>query len=154
MSVFFQLRINSSLFQVVQNVLAYTVATDKLEIVVIVTILVDYIDSGPQRYEHRLGPLRDVKVSRHLNVYWGQQRALFGLIHLIRCQQHAIGRLVGVWVTKMKNTGEKSCFLKPRLYVLTKNGLLYCYKWALSSCFFWPPRNSPATQQMFKSYFG
>ena len=40
---------------------------------VIVTILVDKIDSKPQRYEHWNGPLYDVKVSRHHNVHWGQQ---------------------------------------------------------------------------------
>ena len=58
---------------------------------VIETILVDEIDSGPQRIEHWKGPLYDVKISRHLNVHWGQQTALFGLIQVICGQQHAIG---------------------------------------------------------------
>ena len=108
----------------VQNVLTHTVAINKRAIVVIETILVDKIDSGPQRYEHWNGTLYDVKISRHLNVHWDQQIALFGLIQVICGQQHAIGRLVGDWGTKMQNTKSKNCFLKVRLYVLTKNGLL------------------------------
>ena len=138
----------------VENVLTSTVAIEKCSIVVIETILVDYIDSGPQRYEHWNGPLYDVKISRHLNVHWGQQIALFGLIQVICYQQHAIGRLVGDWVTKMQNTKSKNCFLKVRLYVLTKNGLLYCYHWVTCSCLFRPLRQPPATQQKSNSYFG
>ena len=80
----------------VQNVLTYTLAVDKCAIVVFVTRLVDYVDSGPQRYEHWNGPLYDVKISRHLNNHWGQQIAIFGLFQLFLGQQHAIGRLVGV----------------------------------------------------------
>ena len=76
----------------------------------IVTIKVDLIESGHQRYEHWNGPICDVKVSRHLNVHLGQQRALFGIIHLNRGQQHTIGFLVGVWVRKMENTEEKLFF--------------------------------------------
>ena len=79
---------------------------------VTVTILVDQIDSGLQRYEHWNGPPCDVKVSRHFNVHWGQQMALFGLIYLSRGQQHATGRLVGVWVMKMENTGGKKLLFK------------------------------------------
>ena len=136
-----------------QNVLTYTVALEKCAIVVIETIIVDWIDSEPQRYVHWKGPLYDVKISRHLNVHWGQQIALFGLIQVICGQQHAIGRLVVVWGTKMQNTKSKNCFLKVRLYVLTKNGLLYCYHWVTCSCLFWPLRKPPATQQMSNSYF-
>ena len=77
--------------------------------------------------------------------------ALFCLIHLMCGQRHAIGRLVGVWVMKMENTGGKVCFSKLRLYVLTKIGLLYCYNWVTYCCFFWPLRNLLATQQMFNS---
>ena len=91
----------------VQNVLTYAVAIKKRAIVVIETILVDEIDSGPQRNEHWKGPLYDVKISRHLNVHWVQQTALFGLIQIICGQQHAIGRLVGDWGTKMQNTKKK-----------------------------------------------
>ena len=79
---------------------------------VIETILVDEIDSGPQRYEHWKGPLYDVKISRHLNVHWGQQTALFGLIQVICGQQHAIGCLVVDWGTKMQNTKSKNFFFK------------------------------------------
>ena len=103
---------------------------------------------------HWNGPLYDVKISRHLNVHWGQQIALFGRIQVICGQQHAIGRLVVVWGTKMQNTKSKNCFLKVRLYVLTKNGLLYCYHWVTCSCLFWALRKPPATQQMSNSYFG
>ena len=92
LSVFLQLRINSSFFYWLENVLAYNAATGKWKTVIIVTIIVDWIDSGPQRYEHWNGPLCDVKVSRHLNVHWGQQIASFGLIHLVQGQQHAIPR--------------------------------------------------------------
>ena len=134
----------------VQNVLTYTVAINKRAIVVTETILVDEIDSGPQRYEHWKGPFYDVKISRHLNVHWGQQTALFGLIQVICGQQHAIGCLVGDWGTKMQNTKSKNC-LKVRLYVLNKNGLLYCYHWVTCSCIFWPLRKPPTTQQMFNS---
>ena len=109
----------------VQNVLTYAVAINKRAIVVIETILVDEIDSGPQRNEHWKGPLYDVKISRHLNVHWGQQTACFGPNQVICGQQHAIGRLVGDWGTKMQNTKSKTC-LKERLYIWTKNGLLYC----------------------------
>ena len=77
---------------------------------VIETILVDQIDSEPQRYVHWNGPLYDVKISWHLNVHWGQQIALFGLIQVICGQQHAIGRLVVVWGTKMQNTKSKIVF--------------------------------------------
>ena len=138
----------------VENVLTSTVAIEKCSIVVIETILVDYIDSGPQRYEHWNGPLYDVKISRHLNVHWGQQISLIGFIQVICGQQHAIGRLVGDWGTKMQNAKSRNCFLKVRLYVLTKNGLLYCYHWVTCSCLFWPLRQPPATQQMSNSYFG
>ena len=127
---------------------------NKCAIVVIETILVDQIDSGPQRYEHWNGPLYDVKISRHLYVYWGKQIALFGPIRFIRGQQHAIVPLVGDWGTKMQNTKTKNCFLKVRLYVWTKNGLLYCYHWVTCSCLFWPLRKTPATQQMYNSCFG
>ena len=88
--------------------------------VVIVTILVDLVDSRPLRYEHWKGQLYDVKIPRHLNVHWGQQFTLFGLIHLNLGQQNAVRRLVGVWGVKMQNTKSKSCFLKVRLYVLNK----------------------------------
>ena len=138
----------------VQNVLTYTVAISKREIVVIETILVDEIDSGPQRYEHWKGPLYDVKISRHLNVHWGQQTALFGLIQLICGQQHAIGCLVVDWGTKMQNTKSKNCFLKVRLNVLTKNGLFYCYLWVTCSCLLWPLLKPLATQQMSNISFG
>ena len=84
----------------------------KRAIVVIETILVDEIDSGPQRYENCKGPLYGVKISRHLNVHWVQQTALFGLFQVICGQQHAIGRLVGDWGTKMQNTKSKNCFFK------------------------------------------
>ena len=138
----------------VPNVLTYTVAIEKRAIVVIEPILVDQIDSGPQRYEHCNGPLYDVKISRHLNVHWGQQIALFGLIQVICGQQHAIGRLVVVWGTKMQNTISKTCFLKVRPYVLTKNGLRHSYHWVTCSCLFWPLRKPPTTQQRSNSYFG
>ena len=134
----------------VQNVLTYAVAINKRAIVVIETIIIDEIDSGPQRNEHWKGPLYDVKISRHLDVHWGQQTALFGIIQVICGQQHAIGRLVGDWGTKMQNTKSKNC-LKVRLYIWTKNGLLYCYHWVTCSCFFWPLRKPPTTQQMFNS---
>ena len=103
---------------------------------------------------HWKGPLYDVKISRHLNVHWGQQIALFGLIQVICGQQHAIGRLVVVWGTERQNTKSENCFLKVRLYVLTKNGLLYCYHWVTCSCLFWPLRKPPATQQISNSYLG
>ena len=138
----------------VQNVLTYAVAINKREIVVIETILVDEIDSGPQRYEHWKGPLYDVKISRHLNVHWGQQTALFGLIQVICGQQHAIGCLVVDWGMKIQNTKSKNCFLKVRLYVLTKNGRVHCYHWVTCSCIFWPLCKPAATQQMSNSYFG
>ena len=153
LSVLYQLRINSSFFYRLENVLTYTVAIEKRESVIIVTTIVDWIDSGPQRYEHWNGPLCYVKVSRHLNVNWGQQIASLGLIHLIHCKQHAIGCLVRVRVIKMENTDAKYCFLKLRLFVLTKNDLPFCYNWVTYSWFFWPLRNPPATQQTFKSYF-
>ena len=57
---------NSSLFKVVKNVLTYAIIVGKSAIVVSVTILVDWIDWGPQRYEHYKSPLYDVKISRHL----------------------------------------------------------------------------------------
>ena len=103
---------------------------------------------------HWNGPLYDVKISRHLNVHWGQQIALFGPIQVLCGQQHAIGRLVVVCGTKMQNTKSKNCLLKVRLYVLTKNGLLYCYHWVTCSCLFWPLRKPLATQQMSNSSFG
>ena len=78
---------------------------------------------------------------------------LFGLIHLICGQQRAIGCLFGVRVMKMESTDAKICFLKLRLYVLTKNGLPYCYKWVTYSCFSWPLCNPPATQKMFNCWF-
>ena len=55
--------------------------------------------------------LNDVKASRHHNVHWGQQIRLCGFIHLIRCQQHAIGRLLGVWVMKKGKQGGKKLFI-------------------------------------------
>ena len=123
---------------------------NKRAIVVIETILVDEIDSGPQGNEQWKGPLYDVKISRHLNVNWGQQTALFDLIQIICGKKHAIGRLVGDWGTKMQNTKSKNC-LKVRLYVLNKNGLLYYYHWVTCSCFFWHLRKPPTIQQMFNS---
>ena len=60
---------NSSLFKLVENVLTYVIAVGKSAIVVSVTILVDWIDLGPHRYEHYNSPLYDVKISRHLNVH-------------------------------------------------------------------------------------
>ena len=69
-------------------------------------------------------------------------------------QQHAIGCLVGDWGT----TKSKNC-LKVRLYVLNKNGLLYCYHWVSCSCLFSLMRlirdsTQTNTQQMSNSYFG
>ena len=125
MSVSYQLRINSSFFQRIENVLAHVVATSQGKIVVIVAKLVD---SGPLRCEHWKGQLYDVKISRHLNLHWGQQTSFFGPIRIFLGQQHAVGRLVGILAMKMQNTKSEICFLKVRLYVLTKNGLLYCYK--------------------------
>ena len=43
---------NSSLIKVVENVLTYAVAIGKGAIVVIVAKIVDWFDSGLQRYEH------------------------------------------------------------------------------------------------------
>ena len=111
MSVFYQHRINSSLFKVVENVLTYALFLRKGAIVVIETILVDWIESGPQRYEPYNSLLYDVKISRHLNVHWGQQIALFGLIQSTHGQQFAIERLVGVWSMIMQNTKSKIRFL-------------------------------------------
>ena len=54
----------------------------------------------------------------------------------------------------MQNKKSKSCFLKVRLYVLTKNGLLYYYNSVTSRFLFWPLRNPIATQQKFNSFFG
>ena len=60
---------NSILFKVVKNVLKHAVVVGKSANVVIVTILVDWIDWGPQRNEHYKNSLYDVKISRHLNVH-------------------------------------------------------------------------------------
>ena len=121
--------------------------------VVLVTILVDLVDSRPLRYEHWKDQLYDVKISWHLNVHWGQQYALFGFIQVILVQQHVIGCLIGVCGKKMRNTKSKVCFLKVRLYVLTKNGHLYRYHCVTFSCFLLPLRNPQATQQVFDSSF-
>ena len=83
---------------------------------VVLSILFNYIDWGPQRYEHWNGSLYDVRVSRPLNIHWGQQIASFGLFHLIRGQQHAIGCLFGVWVMKIENTEAKIFFCTQTLY--------------------------------------
>ena len=80
----------------VENVLTYAIFVGESAILVSVTILVDWIDWGPQRYEHYNTPLYDVYTSRHLYLHWAQQIALFGLIQIICGQKHAIGRLVGV----------------------------------------------------------
>ena len=153
MSVSYQLRILSSFFQRIENELTHVVATNQGKMFVIVTILVGLVDSRPLRYEHWKGQLYDVKISRHLNVHWGQQYALFGFIQVICGQQHVIGCLIGVCGMKMRNTKSKVCFLKVRLYVLTKNGHLYRYHCVTFSCFLLPLRNPPATQQVFNSSF-
>ena len=78
--------------------------------------------------------------------------SLFGPNHTIRGHQIAIGCLFGVWGMKMHIKKSKICFLKVRVYVLNKNGPLYCYNWVTSRCLLWPLRNPSATQQTFNSY--
>ena len=65
----------------VENVLTYAVASGKGAFVVIVTIIVDWFDSGPQRYEHFNSPPYDVYTSRHLNIHWGLKSFCFSLFN-------------------------------------------------------------------------